>query len=34
MPIINKTKHPTKGKKKVPDGRTQVAPNNEISKEG
>jgi hypothetical protein len=29
-----KTKHPTKGKKKVQDGRTQILTNNETSKEG
>jgi hypothetical protein len=34
MPTMNKTKHPTKGKKKVQDGRTQVLANNETSKEG
>jgi hypothetical protein len=33
LPIINKTKHPTKGRKKVQDGRTQVLTNKESSKE-
>jgi len=34
LPIIKKTKHPTKGEKKVQDGRTQVLANEESSKEG
>ncbi len=34
LPIIKKTKHPTKGKKKVQDGKTQVLANEESSKEG
>jgi hypothetical protein len=34
LPIINKTKHPTKGEKKLQDGRTQVLANKEFSKEG
>jgi hypothetical protein len=34
LPIINKTKHPTKGEKKLQDGRTQVLANKESSKEG
>jgi len=34
LPIIKKTKHPTKGKKKVQDGETQVLANEESSKEG
>jgi hypothetical protein len=33
LPIINKTKHPTKGEKKLQDGRTQVLANKESSKE-
>lgn len=33
QPIINKTKHPTKGEKKVRDGRTQVLADKESSKE-
>ncbi len=31
---LKKTKHPTKGKKKVQDGKTQVLANEESSKEG
>jgi len=34
LPIINKTKHTTKGEKKLQDGRTQVLANKESSKEG
>jgi hypothetical protein len=34
MPIIDKTKHPTKGDKKVQDGRTQVLANEKSSNEG
>jgi hypothetical protein len=34
MPIIDKTKHPTKGDKKVQDGRTQVLANKKSSDKG
>jgi hypothetical protein len=34
LPIINKTKHTTKGEKKVQDGRTQVLANEELFKRG
>ncbi len=34
MPIINKTKHPTNGDKKVQDGRTQVLANKKSSDKG
>jgi hypothetical protein len=32
LPIVNKTKHVTKGEKKVQDGRTQVLAHEESSK--
>jgi hypothetical protein len=34
LSIINKTKHPTKGEKKVQNEKTQVLANEESSKEG
>jgi len=34
LAIINKTKHPTKGEKMTPDGRTHVLANEESSNEG
>jgi len=34
LSIINKTKNPTKGEKKVQDGKTQTLANQKYSKEG